>query len=335
MTAMKALLARACAALALAFIYLPLLPALAEPVTVTISAAGDCTLGGDPRNGGEARFTRKLKDEGGDYAYFLRLVEPVFSADDLTVVNLEGPLTTAKSYKKGKQFCFRGAPAYAEILTSGSVELCNLANNHARDFYAAGLEETRDALDAADIGYFGFADTCIREVRGVKVGFAGFYAQERADVAEVLMDLRGQCDIMIASFHGGEEGSNYPTRAQQKLARAAVDAGADLVLGHHPHVLQGLETYAGKTIAYSLGNFCFGGNGNPRDKDTIILRCAFTLEDGALTGTSIDIVPCSVSSVGDTNNFQPMPLEGDAADRVMQRLVKYSKGFDVPGVVAP
>jgi len=310
------------------------LPAAAERVTITISAAGDCTLGGDINNGGESRFRKRLKDEGNDYGYFLRLVKPIFDEDDLTVVNLEGLLTTTKKYRKGRDFNFRGDPEYARILSEGGVDVVNLANNHMRDFLDRGIADTVAALEAEGVGVFYYENVWIREVKGVNVGFAGFYNVDLKEILKTIEPLREQCDVMVVSFHWGKEGSNKPTRGQVNLAHAVIDAGADLIIGHHPHVIQGIEEYKGRTIAYSLANFCFGGNGNPRDKDTFILRSSFTLEDGVIVATGTEVIPCSVSSIKDSNNFQPRPLEGDAADRIMKRLYDYSKMFDISGVPA-
>ena len=121
---------------------------------------------------------------------------------------------------------------------------------------------------------------------------------------------------------------NYPTEYQVNLAHSAIDNGADLVLGHHPHVLEGIEVYNGKNIVYSLGNFCFGGNSNPSDKDTMIFQQTFTVQNGELVEDNVtNIIPCSISSDSSYNNYQPTPLEGDEADRVKGRIEEYSSGF--------
>lgn len=135
-------------------------------------------------------------------------------------------------------------------------------------------------------------------------------------------------DLILACCHWGIEKDNYPTENQQYLGRKCIDLGADLVIGHHPHVLQGVEEYNGKFIVYSLANFCFGANRNPVDKDTMIFQQTFTFVDGVKQeDRQVQIIPCSVSSVKDRNNFQPTPAQGEEAARIIGRINTYSQGF--------
>lgn len=138
---------------------------------------------------------------------------------------------------------------------------------------------------------------------------------------------------------GGIEGDHYPNDYQQKLAHQVIDWGADLLVGTHPHVLQGMELYNGKMICYSLGNFCFGGNRNPKDKDTAIYEQTFTFVDGVLqTDISADMIPCSISSTSERNNFQPAIAKGDRKQMIIDHMNEYSEkyskiGFDANGRV--
>ena len=145
-----------------------------------------------------------------------------------------------------------------------------------------------------------------------------------------IQDLKDEgAQVIIASFHWGEEKAEYPNDVQVELAHAAIDAGADLVLGHHPHVLQGIEQYKGKNIVYSLGNFCFGGNKNPSDKDTMIFQQTFTVENGKLAEDDVtNIIPCSLSSESGYNNYQPMVLEGSEKERVLQKIEDFSTAIN-------
>ena len=297
------------------------------PAVITISAAGDCTLGGDPRSQSEKRFRSMVEKKG--LAYFFENVKPIFEQDDLTVVNFEGTLTTSKKSAKGKEFCFRGKPEYAQMLTLGDIELVNLANNHTLDFGKAGLQDTKDNLTAEGIPYFGMDDEYIVEVKGAKLGFLGYnyWNIEMSEAQERIEAMREKCDILIVSFHWGTELDNHSSSSQHKWAHMAVDAGADLVLGHHPHVIQGIERYKGKYIVYSLGNFCFGGNSNPDDKTTFIFQQTFEFLDGKVTDGDIKVIPCSITS-GKTNNYQPTPLTGEKADKVLKRIEKYSSKYD-------
>lgn len=299
------------------------------PQTLVISAAGDCTLGGDTRSRTAGTFAKAYKAMGD--SYFFENVRAIFEADDATVVNLEGPLTTAKRHRD-KQFAFKGAPGYAAILLEGGVEVANLANNHAKDYYAAGLNDTFDALDGAGIGACGWGREHILTVKGVTIGFCGFgiWYVSRDDMQKQIKSLKEKCDLVIASIHWGEEGEGRALKKQREYGRAAVRAGADLVLGHHPHVVGAIELYEGAHIVYSLGNFCFGGNLNPKDKDTYIFQQVFTLTaDGPAPAEAL-IIPCSISGSNKKNDYQPFPLTGDEARRVLARVEKLSSPLDQP-----
>ena len=299
---------------------------------VTISAAGDFTLGTDENFDYSTSLPARY-EEVQDSGYFLQNVKDIFASDDLTIVNLEGPLTTSEE-RADKQFSFKGDPSYTEILTNGSVEACNLANNHSKDYGIQGYEDTIANVEAAGIKTFGYERTAIWETNGVKVGLAGVYELAEGmdcqdDMTAAIQSLKDAgADLVIVSFHWGVEKENYPDETQQALAHAAIDQGADLVLGHHPHVLQGIEKYQGKYIVYSLGNFCFGGNKNPSDKDTMIFQQTFTLENGEVVeDDAINVIPCRISSEDDYNNYQPTPAEGEEAQRILGRIQEYSQGF--------
>ena len=302
-----------------------------KPVSITISAAGDCTLGTDEYFDPSTSLNAYYDSNGP--AYFFQNVKSIFEADDLTIVNMEGTLTE-ETARQDKTYAFKGPAEYTQILTDGDVEAANLANNHSHDYGDKSYTDTIAALDAAGITNFGYDRTAVMDVNGVKVGLVGTYelAEGMGCEDEMISNIKAVEDqgaqIVIVSFHWGIERENYPTENQVNLAHSAIDNGADLVLGHHPHVLEGIEVYNGKNIVYSLGNFCFGGNSNPSDKDTMIFQQTFTVQDGELVEDNVtNIIPCSISSDSSYNNYQPTPLEGDEADRVKGRIEEYSSGF--------
>ena len=302
-----------------------------KPVSITISAAGDCTLGTDEYFDPSTSLNAYYDSNGP--AYFFQNVKSIFEADDLTIVNMEGTLTE-ETARQDKTYAFKGPAEYTQILTDGDVEAANLANNHSHDYGDKSYTDTIAALDAAGITNFGYDRTAVMDVNGVKVGLVGTYelAEGMGCEDEMISNIKSVEDqgaqIVIVSFHWGIERENYPTENQVNLAHSAIDNGADLVLGHHPHVLEGIEVYNGKNIVYSLGNFCFGGNSNPSDKDTMIFQQTFTVQDGELVEDNVtNIIPCSISSDSSYNNYQPTPLEGDEADRVKGRIDEYSSGF--------
>lgn len=303
-----------------------------QEATITISAAGDCTLGTDEGFNYKRSFKGKY-DAVQDPAYFFQNVQPVFAQDDLTIVNMEGTLTE-ETTREPKQFAFKGDAEYAKILTAGAVETANLANNHSFDYGKKSYEDTITALEAEGISSFGYERTAVMDIKGVKVGLAGVYElAEHIDCKQDLLDniasLKEQgAQIIIVSFHWGQEKENVPSDVQVELAHAAVDNGADLVLGHHPHVLQGIEEYKGKNIVYSLGNFCFGGNSAPSDMDTMIFQQTFTVKDGKLQEDNVtNILPCKISSAYEEgyNNYQPILAEGDQKEKIFERLSEYSQ----------
>lgn len=307
-----------------------------EDTKITISMAGDCTLGTDTHYAAGATFVAEYNTVK-DPSYFLRNVQPVFANDDLTIVNFEGTLTNLTT-RQDKEFAFRGDPEYVQILTLGSVEAVNLANNHSRDYGAQSLVDTRMYLSEAGITHFGYEQTAVVECKGVKIGLIGIYVLpdglgRMQQLVEHIQKVKEEgAQITIVNFHWGIEREYRPNNVQVQLAHAAIDNGADLVIGEHPHVLQGIENYKGKKIVYSLGNFCFGGNKNPSDKDTMIFQQTFTLRDGKiLSYDDFRIIPCSLSSVTTRNNYQPTILDGSEADRVMNKIRDISSGLSGDG----
>lgn len=300
-----------------------------EIFSFTVSLAGDCTLGTDESYGLSGSFVSEYELQYP--SYFFENVYDIFSADDLTIVNLEGPLTDSTN-KADKTFAFKGEPEFTEILTTGSVEAVDVANNHSYDYGTEGFDDTAQALLDAGVTGFGYDETPVLEINGVKVGLVGVYMLRLSDEEgkEAISSRIAQAkemgaEVILVAFHWGIESDYTPTSSQEMLAKYAIDEGADLVYGHHPHVLQGIEEYKGKYIVYSLGNFCFGGNRNPSDKDTIIFQQTFTVQNGEiLIDDNINIIPCSISSVSTRNDFQPTPLEGDEKDRVVEKLQNIS-----------
>ena len=305
----------------------------AESVSITVSMVGDCTLGTDVNFDQSTSFDAfyQMKNDPG---YFFQNVKDIFTADDLTVANMEGTLTTSND-RQQKTFAFKGDPSYTEILTRGGVEATNLANNHSHDYGDQSYEDTIQYLEAAGITTFGYDRTAVMDVKGIKVGLIGIYELKdglgrQQQVIDTIQEVKDQgAQVIIVSFHWGTEKSNVPDDIQKTLAHLAIDQGADLVVGHHPHVLQGIEKYQGKNIVYSLGNFCFGGNKNPSDKDTMIFQQTFTVENGELVEDDVtNIIPCSLSSESGYNNYQPMVLDGSEKERVLQKIEEFSAALN-------
>ena len=304
-------------------------------VTITISAAGDVTLGTHHEQDYWYSFSQAY-DEAEDVSYFFANVFDIFSADDMTLVNLEGPLTLAEEAREGQVYSIKGDPEYVNILIAGSVEAVSMGNNHMMDYRQQGRDDTVRTVEEAGIIYACEKTVGIYEVKGINIGMIsvnevsqGYLVEDT--IQKGIEELRAQgADLILVSCHWGVEREYYPEDYQKILGEKCIDWGADLVIGHHPHVLQGIDEYKGKFIIYSLGNFCFGANRNPTDKDSMIYQQTFTFVDGKKQeDQAIRVIPCSVSSVPDRNNFQPTPAEGDEKDRILNRINELSLEFGV------
>ena len=299
---------------------------VSSPVSLTLSVVGDCTLGTDETFDYDTSLNAYYENYGADY--FLQNVKDIFSTDDLTIANFEGTLTDSDE-REDKTFAFKAPASYASILTGGSVEAVNTANNHSHDYGDQSFDDTLAALDDAGIVHFGYDETAVMDVKGIKVGLVGIYElydhlereqQLKDNIAKVKAD---GAQLIVVIFHWGNETETVPDSNQTTLGRIAIDEGADLVCGHHPHVLQGIETYKGRNIVYSLGNFCFGGNSSPSDMDTMIYQQTFTIDaNGVKKDNVTNIIPCSISSAAydGYNNYQPTPAEGDETTRILGKI---------------
>ncbi len=310
-----------------------------NPLRLVISTVGDCTLGTDENFDYSTSLNSVYESNGKEY--FFQNVRSVFEKDDLTIANAEGTFTTSTS-REDKLFAFKADPEYAQIFSSSSVEAVTLANNHSHDYGEQSYEDTKTALDSAGVTHFGYDETAVLEIKGVKVGLVGIYelsdhmertTQLKENIAKVKKD---GAQLIITVFHWGTEKEISPDNNQTQLGRMAIDEGADLVVGHHPHVLQGIEKYKGKYIVYSLGNFCFGGNSYPSDMDTMIFQQTFTIaSSGVQPDGQIHVIPCSISSASGYNNYQPTPAQGSEAERILTKINERSQLIEGEGVILP
>ncbi len=294
--------------------------------SLLLSAVGDCTLG-DPAGTERARGSFHQTFADGDYARPFSGVASVLAHDDLTIANLEGTLTT-EGCRSDVKFAFRGKTEFAKMLSLGSVDVVSVANNHSGDCGPKGLRETRKSLEAEKVGHFGMGVVDTRTVRGIEVknlGYLGGRLDIQEQVEREVAAAKKPETLVIVSFHWGIEGEHAVSPIQQKLGRAAIDAGADLVLGHHPHVIQGIESYQGKKIVYSLANFVFGGNTQPDDIDSIIYQARFELRDGTVIPVSDEVIPVATSGNPVQSDFRPVLLDGPERARVLSSLEAWEK----------
>ena len=299
----------------------------AWPKTFTVTVAGDTTLGStDDLRKRDDCFEAVYAAQGPGW-FFSGLTE-LFASDDLTLVNFEGTLTE-ETKKKEKKYNFKGPAEYTDILTLGSVEAVSIANNHIIDYGETGKADTIANLEAAGLVVSGNGMLGIYEKDGVKVGMTGYcfpYQNEKKDISRDVAALReAGCQIVIASFHWGSEYESDFTREQRKIGRAAIDAGADIVVGHHPHVVQGIEQYGDTYILYSLGNLVFGGNYSPSDRDAYAARLTFTVYEDHCDAPEMTIVPLRLTQndKGSTD-YRPIVAGGDVAEGIVRRILRRS-----------
>lgn len=307
----------------------------AAPGEITIGAVGDLYLGG--------RTEPFLDKNGPDYPF--RKVRPVLRLADIIVGNLESPISVRGSAVENKKFTLRAGPIAARALKSAGIRVVTLANNHAMDFGPLALQDTLTALSENGILYTGagmdLADArapAIVKVKNRTLAFLSysltfpldFFASPKRPgtapgyaefVKSDIEKVRGTADLVIVSFHWGAELMQSAKDYQVKLGRQAIDWGADLVLGHHPHVLQDIELYKGRLIVYSLGNFVFGSESNRTNWSMILL---LTFRDNMIS--AMEAVPIDVNNY--RVKYQPRILRGKAARGVINAMNEVSARFN-------
>jgi poly-gamma-glutamate capsule biosynthesis protein CapA/YwtB (metallophosphatase superfamily) len=330
--------------------------------TLSLAVGGDVTPGANLETHVDQQLAAGVPAEQLWPLYFAG-VRPVLEAADVALVNLECPFTT-RGRKLKKNFNFRARPELVKILQAGSVDVVTLANNHLMDYGREGVEDTLVTLEAAGIEHFGAGSDlaaarapAILVRNGIRLGLVGYYFQappdmlepksvyatgHRPGVAGVFKDLRRMraqleedltrlvpaVDVAIPYFHWGHEGSTEVRDYQIELAHRAIDLGGKAVLGAHPHRLQGVELYRGAPIFYSLGNFVFGGNKDPKDKLSAIARLRMT----AAGVVDSELVPIQITRWPEAP-FQPFPLAGDEREAVLAQIGQLSAAF--PATITP
>ncbi len=314
------------------FMAMILTPFNTTAAEVVIQAAGDVMIGG--------RWEKTLSKDG--YFHAFEKIAPELKKGDITLVNLEAPFTSRGREYTEKKYRFRVNPSAVTALKRAGITAVTLANNHIMDFGNTGLSDTIRLLDEQGIDHIGAGENLaaarkplIKDIRGTKVGILGyslvqpieFWAGEKRPGTAPLLEklllediakLKKQVSILIVTVHWGEEGKTRLRPYQPRLAKMMIDAGADAVIGHHPHILQGVERYKRGIIFYSLGNFAFAHKSRIALR-TMLVRFRF---DG--NRRSAELVPVNIQhkEVG----FQPTPLKGVKADQLMEEIRSFPPG---------
>ncbi|RNB91261.1 CapA family protein [Brevibacillus fluminis] len=314
-----------------------------KPATVKLTFIGDLIFTG--------HVETRLKEQGYDFPY--AYVKDLFTDDDYTIGNLETPVTKRGMPAANKEFVYKSPPEAIPALKAAGIDLVNLANNHSMDQGVDGLLDTFDALTQNNIAYMGAGPDddrayapIIVERNGIKMAFFGFsrvipevswYAGKNMpgvasvyDPARAVAAIRAakeHADLVIVIPHWGKEREDLPVEHQTTLARAFIDAGANLIVGGHPHVLQGFESYRDKWIAYSTGNFIFTRASEPRTWETMVLQATCTK-----AGT------CSLTMLPHHAELgQAVPMNAENAQKLRQRIQSISKDvrIDADGSIHP
>ncbi len=306
-----------------------------KDINVVLSSVGDCTIGTDPKFNRSTSLPVIVQKNNNDPSYLFSNVASIFKNDDITTANLETTFTTSNNIRDKNaavQYSFKGDPELAKSLSLASIEGVNVSNNHIYDFGNEGFKDTLAVLKSNNIAYFGEGNQWVTEAKGIKFGFLGYQGWSASTsllnkIKSDISELKSKVDVVVINLHWGVERAYTPNDVQKKIAHFAIDSGADLIIGHHPHVIQGIEKYNNRFICYSLANFCFGGNSNPSDKDTFIFQTDFKFSNSKLTQIGIKAIPCSISSVPSYNDYRPTPMTGQKKSDLLSKLNGYSMGL--------
>lgn len=301
--------------------------------TIRITFLGDCTLGGEEKSREKSTgFIQRVKKNG--FEFPMRNLKKLTMADDITVANLEGVLTDRELKKADKTYNFSGPTELTNVLTMAEIECVTLANNHSHDYGEAGYNDTKEALDYAGVAWFGTDGAVIWENnQGLRIGFTGvhyaLYERQAAVYDKQMQALKNAgCAALITVMHAGEEYTQTIDRHQKQIVSHAVKEGTDLIVGHHPHVVQGFDFVENVPVVYSLGNCSFGGARYVKDTDALVLQAELSFEMGTLTEMTLRFYPITVTTDNTYNNYSPDFLKGKAAERVLKKMKK-STGYDM------
>ncbi len=316
--------------------------------TVTLTFTGDCTLGSQEFRRGQPDSLDAFAAREG-YDYFFANFRDMFSADDCTVVNLEGVLSnTASGESSSKTYCFRGPTDFVNILTGSSIEVAGIANNHIMDYSTIGFRKTMATLDDAGVAWIRALDCYVLEKDGIRVAvFATDYSIVNTQGERVLRKMRemkanGEANAIAVIFHNGNEYDAKHTDLQERKAAEYIENGADLVIMHHPHVVQGITVKNNRSVFYSLGNFVFGGNKDIKEKQyrntarittslyTLVVQARLRFrDDGTYLGQQMIVYPGYTSGDAPRNNYQPRRVTVEETEPIMDA-IRFDSSMDIP-----
>jgi len=291
---------------------------------ILISAVGDFTLASNYSKPYGGSFYEYYDLYGPEY--FCENIRSAFEDSDCVIANLECILSDNKNLvrRTSQQYGYKGRAEFTSIIKASNIDVVNLANNHTYDYSDEGYNDTINILNGEKIDYYGNETVLIKSINGIKVGFVGTVGEYRLAAVKSGLDYLTENEVLIkiVTFHWGNMDERVANATQIAAAHYAIDNGADLVIGHHPHVLQAIEIYKGKYIAYSIGNFIFDGNviSDIENRTSVIFQQKFVLYDSEIIDSSINLIPILTISNMSKNNFKPMFAEGEQKENILNKI---------------
>ncbi len=312
-------------------------PFYEAPQQLVFTFLGDCTLGSTPlTREDKTSFISYVNRFGLDYPF--SGVIDILKNDDLTIANLESVFYDYEANKADKTYNFRAETSWARMLPLSSIEVASLGNNHVGDYGEKGYLATIAALEENGVEYYGTTDygdiAYVYEKGNIKIGFLAVYVTYWWLNNQVFIDALKRLDasgvdLLIVSMHAGVEYDIRHDVSQERMMNTFFKYGADMIIGHHPHVIQGIVRQEGKTCLYSLGNFAFGGNKALKSDACYIAQMTLSFdEEGTYLGHQLNILPCSPSSNGEYNDYRPVPVNGAAAEKIIKK-IQYDTAFKI------
>lgn len=306
---------------------------LKQKGVITLTMVGDNSFGTYPETPEHLKFDHVFKKNNGTNTYVYQNCLPWFKSDDYTVINAESAFTNATKAEV-KMWRIKSDPAHVAFLPASGVDAANLANNHTMDYFQVGYDDTLKAFKDNDIPVFNKNMPLITKIGGIKTILLGYDCRSSQQSASYLAKIEADVkkykkpnNLVIVNMHWGVEYHETPVDYQTQYGHAIIDAGADIIMGSHPHRLESVEKYNGKYIVYSMGDFAFGADPTLLSRMTSMFRLRFTEDNGKVVLKNMSIVPTYENSDGslNENNYQPLPVFGADAKKIVNELIRISK----------
>jgi poly-gamma-glutamate capsule biosynthesis protein CapA/YwtB (metallophosphatase superfamily) len=299
---------------------------------ITLTLVGDNSFGTYPETPEHLKFDHVFATNGGDNQYVFKNSLAWFKSDDYTIINAESAFTNATK-AVNKMWRIKSDPAHVAFLPASGVEAANLANNHTKDYFEVGYEETLKAFEDHHVSVFNDGMPLITTIGDIETIFLGYdcrMSQQSpeflARIVEEVRQYKRPDNLVIVNMHWGVEYRETPVEYQTDFGRNILDAGADIIIGAHPHRLESVELYNGKYIIYSMGDYAFGADPTLLSRMTAMFRLRFAKEHDIVVMKGMSIVPTLENSDGSTteNNYQPLPVFGKEAEDIVNELIRIS-----------